>query len=100
MDKKTAMRDLHICTCEMVSISARINNIYRLCLRVVLYGYETSSLTLRVEYRLKVFENRVLRKICRPKRDEVTEECRRLHNEELYDLNSSPNIIQVTKSEG
>jgi len=42
----------------------------------------------------------VLRKMCRPKRDEVTEEYRRLHNEKLYDLHSSPNIIRVTKSEG
>jgi hypothetical protein len=53
---------------------------------------------LREEYRLMVFENRVLRKIFGPKRDEVTEEWRRLHNEELYALSSSPNIIRVIKS--
>jgi hypothetical protein len=47
---------------------------------------------------LKVFEIRVLRKIFRPKKKEVTGECRRLHNEELYDLYSSPNIIPVIKS--
>jgi hypothetical protein len=67
-------------------------------LPVVLYGCETWSLTLRKEHRLRVFENRVLRRIFGPKRDEVTEEWRRLHNEELNDLCSSPNIIRVIKS--
>jgi hypothetical protein len=47
---------------------------------------ETWPLTLRVEHRLRVFKNRVLRKIFGPKRDELTGECKRLHNEELYDL--------------
>jgi hypothetical protein len=51
-----------------------------------------------VEYRLRVFENRVLRRIIVPKRDEVTGEWRRLHNEELNDLYSSPNIFRVNKS--
>jgi hypothetical protein len=53
---------------------------------VVLYGCETWSLTLRDGHRLRVFENRVLRRIFGPKRDEVTGEWRRLHNEELNDL--------------
>jgi hypothetical protein len=53
---------------------------------------------LREEHRLRVFENRVLRKIFGPKRDEVAGEWRRLHNEELYDLYSVPNIIWVMKS--
>jgi hypothetical protein len=53
---------------------------------------------LREEHRLRLFENRVLRRICGSKRDEVTGEWRRLHNEELYDLYSSVNIILVMKS--
>jgi hypothetical protein len=73
--------------------------IYRnIILPVVLYGCETSSLTLREENRLRIFENRVLRRIYGPKRDEVTREWRRLHNEELHDLYSSLNIIRVIKS--
>ena len=64
---------------------------------VVLYGCETWSLTLREERRLRVFENRVLR-IFGPKRDEVTGEWRKLHNEELNNLYSSPNIVRVIKS--
>ena len=62
------------------------------------YGCETWSLTLREERKLRVFENRVLRKIFGPRRDEVMGEWRRLHNEELNDLYSSPNIVQVIKS--
>jgi len=53
---------------------------------------------LKEERRLRVFENRVLRRIFGPKRDEVTEEWRRLHNEELNDLYCSPNIVRVIKS--
>jgi len=67
-------------------------------LPVVLYGCETWSLTLREEHRLRVFENRVLRKVFGPKRDEVTWKWRKLHNEELYGLHSSPHIIRVIKS--
>ena len=63
-----------------------------------MYGYETWSLTLREERRLRVFENRVLRRICGPKRDEVTGEWRNLHNEELNDPYCSPNIVRVIKS--
>ena len=58
---------------------------------MVLYGCETWSLTLREERRLRVFENRVLRRVFGPKRDEVTGEWRKLHNEELNNLYSSPN---------
>jgi hypothetical protein len=63
---------------------------------VVLYGCETWSLTLREEHRLRVFENRILRRLFGPKRDEVMGEWRKLHNEELLNLYSSPDtIIQV-----
>ena len=67
-------------------------------LPVVLYGCDTWSVTLREERRLRVFENRVLRGIFGSKRDEVTGEWRKLHNEELNDLYCPPNIIRVIKS--
>jgi len=70
--------------------------IYRtLMLPVVLYGCETWSLTRREERKLRVFENMVLRRIFGRRRDGVTEEWSRLHNEELNDLNSSPNFVRV-----
>jgi hypothetical protein len=73
--------------------------IYRtIILPVVLYGCETWSLTLKEERRLRVFENRVLRRIFGPKRDEITGEWRKLHNEELNGLYSLPNIVRVIKS--
>jgi hypothetical protein len=67
-------------------------------LSAVLYGCETWSLTLREEHRLRVFEKRALRRIFGPKRDEATEGWRKLHNEELHNLYSSPSIIRITKS--
>jgi hypothetical protein len=66
-------------------------------LPVVFYGYETLSLTLREEHRLRVFENRVLRRIFGPKRDKVTGGWRKLH-EELHGLYSSPSIVKVIKA--
>jgi hypothetical protein len=61
-------------------------------------GNETWSLTSRKEYRLRVFENRVLRKIFGSKRVEVAGGWSKLHNEELHNLYSSPNIIRMIKS--
>jgi len=73
--------------------------IYRtIILPVVLYGCETWLLTLQEERKLRVFENIVLRRIFGPRRDKVTGEWRRFHNEELNDLYSSPNIAWVIKS--
>jgi hypothetical protein len=75
------------------------SRIYKtIILPVVLYGCETWSLTLREEHRLRVFEKMVLRRIFGPKRNEVTGEWRKLHNEELRDLYSSPSIIRIIKS--
>jgi hypothetical protein len=73
--------------------------IYRtIILQFVLCGYQTWSLRLREERSLRVFENMVLRRIFGPKRDEVTEDWRKVHNEEPNDLYSSPNIVQLIKS--
>jgi len=72
--------------------------IYRnVILPVVVYGCETWLLTLREEYWLRVLEDRVLRRIFGPKLDKVTGEWRNLHNEELNNLYSSPNVVQVNK---
>ena len=73
-------------------------NIYRPTILPNLFGCETWSLTLRNERRLRMFENSVLRRIFEPKRDEVTGEWRKLHNKELNDMYSSPNIFRVIKS--
>jgi hypothetical protein len=67
-------------------------------LPVVLYGCETWSLTVREEHKLRVFENRVLRRIFGPKRDRLTGGWRKLHDEKLHNLYSSPSIIRIIKS--
>jgi hypothetical protein len=67
-------------------------------LPVFLYGCETWSLTVREEHNLRLFEKRVLRRIFGPKRDEVVGGWRKLHNEELHNLYSSPSIIRIIKS--
>ena len=73
--------------------------IYRtIILPVVSYGCETWSLTLREERRLRVFESRVLKRVFGPKRDVVTGEWRKPHNEELTNLYSLPSIVRVVKS--
>jgi hypothetical protein len=81
-----------------MSINVKVNIYKTIILPVVLYGCETWSLTLRKEHRLRVFEIRVLRRIFGPRRDEVTGEWRKLHNEELHSLYSSPDIIRQVKS--
>ena len=81
----------------MLSKDLKIKICRTIILPVVLYGCETWSLTSMEERKLRVFENMVLR-IFGPRRDEVTGEWRRLHNDELNDLYSSPNIVRVNKS--
>jgi len=82
---------------RLLSKNSKIKIYRTIILPVVLYGCETSSLTLREERKLWVFENMVLRRIYGPRNDEVTGEWRRSHNEELNDLYSSPNIVRVRK---
>jgi len=81
----------------LLSTNLKIKTYEIIILSVVFYGCETWSFTLREERRLRVFENRVLRTYGL-KRDEVTGEWRKLHNEELSDMYSSPNIVRVIKS--
>jgi hypothetical protein len=83
---------------HLLSRNVKIKIYNTIILPVVLYGCETWSLTLREEHRLRVFENRVLRRIFGPKRDEVTAEWRKFHNEELHNFYSSPYIIRQVKS--
>ena len=88
----------NILSSSLLSKNLTIKICRTIILPVVLYGCETWSLTLREEHRLRVFENRVLRRIFGPKRDGVTGEWRKLHNEELNDLYSSSNIVRVITS--
>jgi hypothetical protein len=81
----------------LISKNLKIKIYKIIILPVVLYGCETWSITLRKDYRLRVFENRVLRKIFGPKR-EANGSWRKLHNDELHYLYSSPNIVRVIKS--
>jgi hypothetical protein len=85
-------------TSRLLSKNLKIRVYKTTILPVVLYGCETLSLTLREEHRLRVFENRLLRRIFGPKRNEVAGEWRKLRNEELRDLYSSPSIIRIIKS--
>jgi hypothetical protein len=77
-------------------VKVRIYN--TIILPVVLYGCETWSLTVKEEHKLRMLENRVLRRIFGPKRDGVTGGWRKLHNEELHNFYSSPSIIRIIKS--
>jgi hypothetical protein len=83
---------------RLLSKNTKIRVYRTIILPVVLYRFETWYLTLREEQRLRVFENRVLRRIFGPKTDEVRGEWRRLHKEELNDLYLSPNVVRVIKS--
>ena len=83
---------------SLLSKNVKIKIYRTIILPVVLCGCETWSLTLREERRLGMFENRVLRGIFGPERDEVTGEWRKLHNEELIDMYCSHNIVRVIKS--
>jgi hypothetical protein len=80
---------------ESENVNIKIYEI--IILTVVLYGCETWCLTYREEHTLRVFENRVLRKIFRFKRDDITGGWRKLHNEKLHNLYSSSNPIKITK---
>ena len=90
-------RRKEINNCNM-SIFLKIKIYRTIILPVVLYGCETWSLTLREERRLRVFENKVLRRVFGPKRNELTGEWRKLRNEELNNLYSLRNIVRVVKS--
>jgi hypothetical protein len=83
---------------RLLSRNIKVKIYKSIILPVVLYGCETWSLTIREEHRLRVFENRVLRRIFGPKRDEVMGEWRKLHSEELHNFYSSPDIIRQVKS--
>ncbi|KAJ4434341.1 hypothetical protein ANN_22900 [Periplaneta americana] len=83
---------------SLLSKNLKVRIYKTVILPVVLYGCETWTLTLREEQRLRVFENKVLRKILGAKRDEVTGEWRKLHNAELHALYTSPDIIRNIKS--
>jgi hypothetical protein len=84
---------------SLLSKNTKIKIHRTIILPVVFYGCETLSLTLRAEHKLRVFENKVLRRIFGPKRDEVTGEWRRLHNGELNYLYSSQNINRRSNQE-
>ena len=104
-DIKSSLRSGNACyhsvqnllSSRLLSKNVKIKIYRTIILPVVLYGYETRSLTLREERKLRAFENTVLRRIFGPRSDEVTGEWRRLHNEELNDFYSLPNIVRVTK---
>ena len=88
----------NISSSSSLSKILKIKKERNIILPVVLYGYETWSLILREEGRLRVFKNGVQRKIFGSKRDDVTVEWRKLHNVGLNDLHASPNIVRVIKS--
>jgi hypothetical protein len=96
----TALQELGLVKVTFLYLLLRFYLFVRrlLVLLVVLYGFETWSLALREEHRLREFENRVLRRIFGPKRDEVIGDWRKLHNEELHNLYCSQSVIRIIKS--
>jgi hypothetical protein len=83
---------------RLLSKNVKVRTYKIIILPVVLYGCETWSLTVREKHKLRVFENRVLRRIFGQKRDRVTGGWRKLHNEELHNMYSSPSIIRIIRS--
>jgi hypothetical protein len=83
---------------RLLSKNVKVTIYKTIILPVVLYGCEAWSLTVREEHKLRVFENRVLRRMFEPKRDKVTGGWRKLHIEELHNLYPSPTIIRIIKS--
>jgi len=90
--------DHHLLSSRLLSKNLNFNIYIIIILPVVLYGCETWSLTLREEMKLRVFVNMVLRRIFGPRREEVTEEWRRIYNEQLNDFYSSTNFVRLIKS--
>ena len=88
----------HLLYFSLLSKNIKIKIHRTVTLPFVLYECETWSATLMEEHRLRVLENRMLMKIFGPKRDEAIEKWSRLHNQQLYDVYSSPNIIRLIKS--
>jgi hypothetical protein len=87
-----------ILSSRLLSKNVKVRIYKTIILPMVVYVCETWSLPVREEHKLRVFENRVLRRIFGPKRDGVTGGWRKLHNQELHNLYSSPNIIRIIKS--
>jgi hypothetical protein len=82
----------------LLSKNVKVRTYKTIIMPVVLYGCETWSLTVREEHKLRVVDKRVLKRIFEPKRDRVTGGWRKLYNEELHNLYSSPSIIRIIKS--
>ena len=85
-------------TSRLISRKLKLKIYRTVILPVILYGCESWSTTVADEQKLRVFENKILRKIYGPKRDEMTGEWRRLHNEELHGLYDSPDVVKIMKS--
>jgi hypothetical protein len=94
LPKLISTADENLLASHLLLNNVKVRLYKTIILPVVLYGCETWSLTLREEHKLKVFENKVLTRIFGPKRDGVMGGWRKLHNEGLHNLYSSPNIIR------